>query len=283
MASAEQKSQTWDASGKTVVVTGASAGIGAAAARRLAACGADVVPVGRTPEKTERVAEEIAVEPELCDFAELSQVRDLADRLLARCPQIDVLAQNAGGYWTDGRRTGDGYELMVQVNHLAPFLLQHLLEQRLRESAARVVWTSSVGHRFGSAPPEDPALTDQRFAQRRYGSTKLQNALVAQETHRRWRTDGVVASSFHPGAIASDFGRDDLFASLLYRSPLGRFFESPEDGADTLVWLAVAPEAGDADGDYFTNRKKAPVNSQLEDPRRAETLWESTERLLGLS
>jgi len=136
-----------DLSGTTMVITGASSGIGAAATERLQTMGAAVVVVGRSPEKTRKVAERLGVEPEVCDFAELQQVHDLADRLLERCPRIDVLANNAGGLLTKRRMTTDGNEAMTQANHLGGFLLTVLLAERLTSSApSRVITTSSVGH-----------------------------------------------------------------------------------------------------------------------------------------
>nr|MDT0667841.1 SDR family NAD(P)-dependent oxidoreductase [Micromonospora sp. DSM 115978] len=124
--------------GRTVVVTGASDGIGAAAARRLAQSGETVVLVGRAPAKTAAVAAEIGADHFVADFAELAQVRRLATELLDRCPRIDVLANNAGGIMGDRALTADGHELTFQVNHLAPFLLTVLLMDRLVESTASV-------------------------------------------------------------------------------------------------------------------------------------------------
>src|SRR3954447_11972948 len=132
--------------GKTIVITGASAGVGAAAARQLADLGADVVVVGRSPDKTAAVARSIGTEPLVADFARLSDVRRLAEQLLERCPKIDVLANNAGGIFPRRTVTEDGHELTFQVNHLAPFLLTALLRDRLVETGgSRVITTSSVG------------------------------------------------------------------------------------------------------------------------------------------
>ncbi|GLZ15341.1 hypothetical protein Acsp04_55760 [Actinomadura sp. NBRC 104425] len=157
-----------DMTGKTVVITGASSGIGAAAARRLAAQGANVLPGGRSPERTAAIAAEIGAEPLIADFADLTQVRRLAGELLDRCERIDVLANNAGGLVSQRQDTRDGHELTFQANHLAPFLLTMLLLPRLREGGratpARVVTTSSLGNRFGRLK-----LDDLEWRRRRYG------------------------------------------------------------------------------------------------------------------
>ena len=148
-----------DMTGMTVVITGASSGVGAAAARRSASQGATVVPVGRSVRRTAELAAEVGAEPVIADFADLDQVRRLAGTLLERCPRIDVLANNAGGLFSTREITVDGHEMNFQVNHLAPFLLTTLLLPRLLESAqqapVRVVATSSVGNRFGKVRLDD--------------------------------------------------------------------------------------------------------------------------------
>lgn len=161
-----------DLTGRTVVVTGASAGIGAAAARRLHRLGATVVRVGRSATKTAAVAAALGVTPELVDFADLSSVRRLGERLLSRLDHIDVLLNNAGGTWTKRRTTVDGHEMTFQVNHLAPFLLTGLLRERLEPSAARVVTTSSAGQWFGRVDLADLDTSGRYASFRVYATTK---------------------------------------------------------------------------------------------------------------
>ena len=201
-----------DMTGMTVVITGASSGVGAAAARRSASQGATVVPVGRSVRRTAELAAEVGVEPVIADFADLDQVRQLAGTLLERCPRIDVLANNAGGLFSTREITVDGHEMNFQVNHLAPFLLTTLLLPRLLESAqqapVRVVATSSVGNRFGKVRLDD--LDWEKRSWRggwfAYATGKLMNVIFTRELARRTGGTGLDAFSFHPGGIASNFG-----------------------------------------------------------------------------
>lgn len=279
-----------DLTGKTMVITGGSSGIGAAAATRLQSLGATVVPVGRSPEKTRRVAGRLGVEPEICDFAELQQVHDLADRLLDRCPRIDVLANNAGGLLGSRRMTGDGNEGMLQANHLGAFLLTVLLADRLEQSVpARVITTSSAGHWLGDVKPDAldaprPAwLPEKLWTYRQYGTSKLMNVLFTRELQRRLGDQGVTATCFHPGAVATDFGRDDAFAKIVYNAPLSRVVAIlPEQGADTLVWLAAAPLSEITPGAYYNDRKVARTNPQANDDDRARRLWDESARRVGI-
>ncbi|PRX99680.1 SDR family NAD(P)-dependent oxidoreductase [Allonocardiopsis opalescens] len=286
-----------DMTGKTVVITGASSGIGAAAARRLAAQGATVVPVGRSPERTASVAAEIGAEPLVADFARLDEVRALAGALLDRCPRIDVLANNAGKLFARRQVTGDGHELSFQTNHLAPFLLTTLLLPRLRESAreapVRVIATSSLGNRFGRL-----RLDDLEWEKRRYGggwiaysTTKLMNILFTRELARRTEGSGILAVSFHPDpgervpstrTTYTRFAESSPLSRLVARSPLRGIGLTGEDGAEPLIWLAASPEVAGADGAYFHGfRRDAPVHRQADDPELARRLWERSAELVA--
>ncbi len=150
--------------GKTVLITGASSGIGAAAARQFAEAGATVLPVGRSPERTRAVASSIGATPYLADFSRLQDVRDLAAAISADHAVIDVVAHNAGGTYSERIETLDGHELTFQTNYLAGFLLNHLLiEQILAAPAPRVITTSSVGHRCGRLHLDDLDRTRGRM------------------------------------------------------------------------------------------------------------------------
>ncbi|WP_243788343.1 SDR family NAD(P)-dependent oxidoreductase [Saccharopolyspora gloriosae] len=276
-----------DLTGKTVVITGASAGVGAAAARELAARGADVVPVGRSADKTRVVADELGVQPLVADYASLAQVRSLADRLLERCPVIDVLAHNAGGVGPDRRVTEDGFELTLQSNYLAPFLLQALLRERLSASRAQVIVTSSMGHRFGRISLEDLNFSRRRFSPfLAYAAAKLADVLFVRELARRAPETGISAVAFHPGAVGSSFGRDaGGAASLLYNTWLARYLLlSNEQGAAPLVHLATLDDPMSVNGRYFHRmRADAPTSKQARDPELARELWATTEAMLELS
>ena len=240
---------TWDIADKTIVVTGASDGIGAVAARRLAVQGAEVVIVGRSADKLARVASDIKAESGrepvtfTADFTSLDEVRKLAGDLLDRLPQIHVLANNAGGVWPKRIETPDGHEQTFQVNHLAPFLLTALLRDRLAASApSRVINTASTAHRGGRLDLDDLDFARRRYSQMQvYGTTKLENILFTRELARRLAGTDITAVCLHPGTVATGFARDSWWAPIVSNYPVKAFFKTPEQGADTLVWLATAP------------------------------------------
>lgn len=268
-------------SGKTVVITGASSGIGEAAARSLHQAGARVVVLGHDADRTAMIAGEVETEPIIADFRRLSDVRDAADQVLERCDRIDVLVNNAGISVSSRQVTEDGHELMFQVNHLAPFLLTTLLLDRLIESApSRVVTTASVAHLAGFVRLND--LETERFfvGTAVYGTTKLENILFTRELARRLEGTGVLATCFNPGTVATRFGRKDP-SGLMHRSPLRRLMRSPEQGADTLVWLASAPADALRAGRYYTDRRAGVANPQARSERLARQLWERTEELVA--
>jgi NAD(P)-dependent dehydrogenase (short-subunit alcohol dehydrogenase family) len=272
---------------RTVVITGSSSGIGAAAAAALGRLGATVAVVGRDPERTRRVADQVGGVAHLADFTDLDAVRALAAELLERHPQIHVLANNAGGLFAERRLTGDGFETTFQVNHLAPFLLTSLLLPRLTETAqdvppgsVRIVQTSSAGNLFGSVDLDD--LDSARGAwlggMRAYGPSKLENILFTRELARRLKGTSVEAFAFHPGFVASGFGGSGPVATLGKRLAV-----STERGAEPLVRLAAARTVPAPSGNYF-DRLRAPgrVNRQAGDRAAARLLWQRSAELVGL-
>jgi len=273
---------------KTIIVTGASDGIGAAAARRLASDGHRVVVVGRSPGKTAAVAAEIGADHFVADFANLESVRRLAAHLTAAYPRIDVLANNAGGVFGDPARTVDGFEKTLQVNHLAPFLLTGLLLPVLLDSRASVIQTSSDAARItGRLVIDDLNNDDGRSVVRAYGDAKLANILFTSELHARFGERGLAAAAFHPGTVATSFASDTASTSmrLVYSNPLiRRLITTPKKGADQLVWLAEgAPGADWRSGAYY--EKHAPAkktNPQTADAVLARRLWETSAEMVGL-
>jgi NAD(P)-dependent dehydrogenase (short-subunit alcohol dehydrogenase family) len=276
--------------GRTIVVTGASSGIGEAGAVELARRGASVVPVGRDPERLSMVAGRIHkastrhAEPEQADFASLDNVRALADRLEERCERIDVLVNNAG-LRTDRREVSvDGHDLTFQVNHLAPFLLTNLLLERLRASApARVVTTSSDAHERGEIVLDDLDSKKEWSSSQSYANSKLASVLFTRELARRIPDDEVVANCFDPGVTRTRIRRDAPSRRPLSRLVAPLFFRSPERGAEGLAYLAEAPEAGEISGGYFVDCQPAQVAPKAEDPRLAEELWSVSCKLTGLA
>ncbi len=271
---------------KTIVITGASDGVGAAAARELAGRGAQVVLVGRSPQKTTALAEELGVPHHLADFASLAQVRRLAAELDAAYPRIDVLANNAGGIMGSKRKvTEDGNELTFQVNHLAGFLLTTLLIDKLIASRASVIQTSSVAARLAGRVDLDNLQLEHGYsAQSAYGASKLENILFTRELHRRFHDQGVSAAAFHPGVVGTNFALDtDSPMRFFYAAGVLRrlFTITPERGADQLVWLADGtPGTTWQSGGYYEKLKPGHTAAQADDAEAARRLWDASVRLV---
>lgn len=268
---------------RTIVITGASDGIGAAAARALAQGGDRVVVVGRTPSKVDRVARECGAEPMVADFAQLAEVRRLASELLIAYPRIDVLANNAGAFYTKRSVTGDGHELTFQVNHLAPFLLTKLLMPRLMESGASVITTSSGAHLRGRLDLADLDLSRRWSGWRAYANSKLANVLFMRGLQRRHALDGVASVAFHPGAVASSFGtQGGGMIRWFYTSPVTkRLMLSSEQGADTLVWLAQGTPPRDwSPGIYYVRRAPARMSKAALDDGLIDSLWSLSDQMV---
>jgi NAD(P)-dependent dehydrogenase (short-subunit alcohol dehydrogenase family) len=270
--------------GRVVVVTGASSGIGEAAAVELAERGAVVVPVGRDERRLGRVAEAVGQEPLLADFASLDEVRRLAGELRARHRKIHVLVNNAGLVAGRRRLSADGHELTFAVNHLAPFLLTNLLLDRLRTSSdGRVVTTSSGAHHGGLIDLDDLQMERRRWSSgRAYSNSKLANVLFTRELARRTERDPIVANCFHPGVIRTRLTRGAkpmVRVGALMAAPI---LASPRAGASTLVWLATSEEAGEVTGGYFERSAPGRLSAQAQDDDLAAGLWERSEELTGL-
>ncbi|RDV16569.1 SDR family NAD(P)-dependent oxidoreductase [Pontibacter diazotrophicus] len=266
-------------SGKLIVITGGSSGIGAAAARMLNSMGAQVVITGRS-EATRELAAELGCDYYLVDYASFSEVRHFAKTLLEKYPRIDVLVNNVGGIIADRRITADGHEMTLQVNHLSGFLLTQLLQERLEASKAVVINTSSVGNTMGKIDFNDLESEKGYNSLRAYGTAKLMNILHAMELSKRFK--GVSAASFHPGGVETGFAREGSgFIKWIYETPLKRLFLiSPEKGADTLIWLISSEPGKDwEEGEYYYKRKPGRKNAQVK-PHVAQKLWEASEELI---
>lgn len=270
---------------KTIIVTGASDGIGAAAARMLVDKGHHVVVVGRSAAKTRAVADELGVPYHLADYADLDQVHRLADELLAAYPRIDVLANNAGGSFDRIRtETADGFEITFQVNYLAGWYLTTLLLPRLIESQALVINTASGAHSwFSNFRIDDLQNTRHYRALVAYGNSKLAQILHVRELQRRYGDQGLSAVAFHPGMIGTNLGRsaDSITGALQQQEWFQRRLADATVGADTLVWLADGqPGINYPAGRYFGKRSVAKTSRKAADPVLALELWVRTEALL---
>jgi NAD(P)-dependent dehydrogenase (short-subunit alcohol dehydrogenase family) len=258
----------------TVVLTGATRGIGHAAAVALAERGAEVAIVGRDPERVRETARATGGHEHVADLARMDEVRRLAAELRERYPRIDVLANNAGAMFTSRHVTPDGFEQTFALNHLSPFLLTNLLIDRV----GRVVTTSSDAHRGGVLDLDDLQSEDGRFrAMQVYGTTKLCNILFTRELQRRHPE--VAANCFHPGVIRTGFGKNDGLLARISLTAIGPFVAGPKTGAKTLVKLALDPEGEELRGQYLEKGRPREPSAQAQDDRLAAELWERSEAL----
>jgi NAD(P)-dependent dehydrogenase (short-subunit alcohol dehydrogenase family) len=266
---------------RTIVITGASDGVGAAAARRLSAKGENVVVVGRSPEKTKSFAADLGADFFIADFSDLSQVRQLASDLLDRYPRIDVLANNAGGMIATGAPTVDGHESVLQVNYLAPFLLTDLLMDRLIDSGATVISTSSAYQPLIRRVTVDSLLHTEGVAGwKSYALSKIAIIMFIRELARRRKADGLKCASFHPGWVVSNFAPSSTSrgAALFQATGIGRIIgKTPDEGCEQPVWLATT--VGDRDwpsGEYLWKRKPGKAHPITHEPDKARELWDRT-------
>ena len=273
--------------GKRIVLTGATNGIGLAAAIELGRRGADLTLVARNPSRAAEAVRRISAVSKgsipdvmLADLASQSSIRQLAAELLARYPRIQVLVNNAGAIYAQRQMTADGVELTWAVNHLAPFLLTNLVLDRMKTSRpARIVTTSSGAHEGARIPFDD--LNAQRSwggaGFTRYGETKLANVLFTAELARRLEGTGVTANAFHPGFVATGFNRNNGVLMRLGMAISRPFARSPQKGAETLVWLVDSEEASDLNGVYVFDRRPVAPSSAAQDVEAARRLWQVSE------
>lgn len=276
--------------GRVVLVTGGTSGIGRAAATTLAAMRAEVVVTGRNRERGESAVEEIRREAGsdrvtlmLADLAVQSEVRQLAERFKGDYGRLDVLVNNAGIILNERTETPDGLEATFAINHLAPFLLTNLLLDLLKESAPSRVITVSSEARRGAEIDFDDLQSERRYRGFPvYGMTKLANILFTYELAERLRGTGVVANCVHPGAVNTNFGQNNRGPMTLLFRAFKPFMRSPEKGADTIIYLACAPEAGWMSGKYLADREVISSSDEPHDVSAQKRLWEESAWLTGL-
>jgi NAD(P)-dependent dehydrogenase (short-subunit alcohol dehydrogenase family) len=280
-----------DCTDKVALMTGSTRGIGRAAAQALGRLGADVIVHGRDRDAGEEVAQSIRSDDaeaiaRTADFTDPAEVRDLAYSVRSQTDGLDLLLNNAGGLFSEGRLVGDGIERTFHVNHLAPYLLTAELLDHLREDA-RIVTTASDAHRGAQLDLERPLTTDGYSGMGAYSHSKLANILFASELARRLEAAGrsVVSNSVHPGFVpGSQFGR-------FLPGPLTGLFRmlgvvpgtsSVADGAAELLHVAVSPSTADVSGRYFSGQAPTTPTAAARDRDAAARLWRRSAEMLGI-
>ncbi len=268
-----------------VLLTGATRGIGRAAAIEISAQGVEVALVGRDPARVKAVAREATeagggapVHEHVADLTLMSEVRALAEEVRGRYGHVDVLANNAGALFASRRESAEGLERTFALNHLAPFLLTNLLRDRLE--GARVITTASDAHQSGLLDLEDLQSERSYAAMGVYGTSKLCNILFTRELARR--APELHANCFHPGVVRSGFGKGENGIWKVLTTLGGPFMRSPRRGARSLVWLALSGEAAALSGEYVQDEKVLAPSAQAQDELLAEELWERSAQLVGL-
>ena len=275
---------------RTVVISGASSGIGRAAAVRMAGAGDEVVLLGRDPKRLRAAVDAVreaggrTPASYQADFSVLSEVREAGKRVAADHERIHVFANNAGRLAPVHRLTVDGHDLTMQTNHLAGFLLSHLLLDRMRAAAtpdapARLITTGSLAEAWGTLDAGRPGRR-QFVSWLAYGASKQANLLFTVEAARRWAPLGVVPTRFFPGLVRTGFGRRSPAFTLAKLAP--GWFRDAEGGADTLVWLAGDPAAA-VPGGYFADRRPFGATPRSTSEARAHRLWDASLAATGLS
>jgi NAD(P)-dependent dehydrogenase (short-subunit alcohol dehydrogenase family) len=277
--------------GKTVLITGGTGGIGQATAIGLATLGARVGITGRDRARAEAAAATIirasgnpAVDIFVADMSSQAEVRRLADEVLAAYPRLDILLNNVGGFWAHRHVTADGLERTFALNHLAPFLLTDLLLDRLKASTpARVVTVSSGAQSMGTIDFDDLMGDGKYSGQAAYNQSKLANVMFTYELARRLEGSGVTATALHPGVTSTGFGAEDMARGWGPLIALMRpFMKSPERGADTPIYLASSPEVEGISGQYFADRKPKTSNPSSYERATTTRLWDVSAELVGL-
>ena len=276
--------------GKTVVITGATSGIGEVAACELAKQGARIVLIARdrgrseaTMKRLELVAPGRGHAVHYADLSRLAEMKRVCEEIAASEPRIDVLINNAGAIFGTRQVTGDALELTFATNHMAYFVLTNLLLERLKAtSGARIVSTSSDAHRRAKLDFGDLQFQKGYSAGGMYGRTKLMNILFTRELSRRLTGTGVTANCLHPGFVATRFGDASGGLMSVALRVAKKFALTPQEGANTIVYLASSPEVDGVSGKYFHECKQVLPTAEAQKDADARRLWDISAQLSGV-
>jgi len=278
--------------GKTIVITGATSGIGLIAAEQLAAMGARLVVVARDRTRGERTLARLrACGPDAAhsihyaDLSRLAEMKRVSAETAAAEPRIDVLINNAGSMFATREVTEDGLERTFATNHMAYFVLTHCLRERLIASApARIVNTASGAHRDAKLDFADLQMAGKYYFRTAYNRSKLANILFTRELARRLAGSGVTANCLHPGFVSTRLGqRDNLLLGVLVRIAMALRAGTAGEGAETIVYLAGSPDVADVSGQYFADRRALSPSLEAQDDANAGRLWSESARLAGIA
>ncbi len=279
--------------GKTVLVTGATSGIGKVTALELAKMGASVVIVGRNGVKIGQVIQQIkdrsqnpAVDGLDADLSSMAEVRQVAQLFRQKHPHLNILVNNAGAIFAHRMVTADGYEMTFALNHLAYFLLTNLLLDKLQASSpARIINVASRSH-YGAVLDFDDLQNEKHYpygGNRAYGQSKLANLLFTYELSRRLAGTAVTVNAVHPGTVATGFGENNGGMMHLGMQIFHQFSLTPEQGADTIIYLAASPDVEGITGKYWSERKEVISSPVSYDEAAQKRLWELSARLTGIA
>ena len=279
----------WSVEGKTVLVTGATSGIGEETALGLARARAHVVVVGRSAEKTRQIVEGLRVRSGssridfvLGDLSLMSDVRRVAAEVTHRYAQLHVLVNNVGAIQVSRQTTAEGFEATFALNHLGVFLLTTLLLPALQRGVpSRIVTVSSGAYLRSKMYFDDLQLTRNYSAFRAYGQSKLANVLFTRELSRRLAGTGVTANTLHPGFVGTNIAQKGGVLGAVGHAFTRMFGKSPEKGARTSLFLAMSPEVDGVTGEYFDGLRPARLKPHALDETAARRLWAASEDLVS--
>ena len=294
MANARKKQKNTDTrlDGKLCVITGATSGVGLAAARRIAKAGADLILVCRNAKKAEKVAgvikQDFGVKADivLADFSNMAQVRRAANEILSKYEKLDILINNAGVHMTQRMLTSEGHELVFAVNHLASFLFTRLLLERIKKSApARILQINSEGHRFSSVDIDDLTWEKRIYrGVRSYGQSKTAQLLTLWELSEELAGSGVTINAMHPGAVVTNIGMNNGWLYRTYQKYLlFPLLKDPKISGEAIYYLIAAPEMAEVSGKFYNLTNEEIPATHARDRELGKKVWAISEALTGLS